>query len=104
MCMCVCTCVRACVCVCVCARVCVYACVCMRVCLCLCQWRNYGGARCGSCPHTKHLPSASSPRWHCAQYIISVKVKAWSLYWLMSNKKGTFEELMSKKKVISYFG
>src|SRR5437867_11501699 len=43
-------------------------------------------------PHTKRRPSSPgcSPRWRCAQYIISVKVKAWSLYilyWLMNNIK-----------------
>src|SRR5437867_10522564 len=70
-------------------------------------------------PKRNVCPPAAPPRWRCAQYIISVKVKAWSLYilyWLMNNikfradeqKKGhrlfwrikvhDFFELMSKKK------
>src|SRR3989442_11788543 len=69
-------------------------------------------------------PPGCPPRWRCAQYIISVKVKAWSLYilyWLMNNIKFRANEQKKghrlfwrikvhdfradeKKKVISYLG
>src|SRR3989442_14030930 len=59
------------------------------------QWRNYGGARGGSCPPYETSAPRLPPRWRCAQYIISVKVKAWSLYilyWLMNNIKFRADE------------
>src|SRR5437867_10317917 len=46
-------------------------------------------------PKRNVCPPAAPPRWRCAQYIISVKVKAWSLYilyWLMNNIKFRADE------------